>query len=266
MQALAFNSVTRIMRFRELVGMLVARDLKVRYKRSVLGMFWSLLNPLLQMAVYSFVFSTIMKVGTPAYPLFLLSGLLPWALFSTAVGMSAGCLIANASLIRKVAVPQAVYPLALVGSKLVDLLLSLIPLTLMALYFGRPPSVSWLYLPVAIVFILLFTTGVSLAISSLTVFFRDVKHLIDIFLQIWFYLTPIIYTYDALSRIGNRWVSLGLRANPITPIVRCFQLCLYDGRFPDVATTGAAALSAVAALALGLTLFVGAESRHIHYL
>ena len=253
-------------RFRELVGMLVARDLKVRYKRSVLGMFWSLLNPLLQMAVYSFVFSTIMKVGTAAYPLFLLSGLLPWTLFSTSVGMSAGCLIANASLIRKVAVPQAVYPLSLVGSKLVDLLLSLVPLTLMAVWFHRPPSASWLFLPVAIAFMALFTAGVSFAISSLTVFFRDVKHLIDIFLQIWFYLTPVIYTYESLSHLGSRWFALALKANPATPIVRCFQMSLYEGRFPDPRTVGVAAFFSLGSLVVGLSLFLRAEPRHIHYL
>jgi ABC-type polysaccharide/polyol phosphate export permease len=262
----AANPVARLMRFRELIGMLVARDLKVRYKRSVLGMFWSLLNPLLQMGVYSFVFSTIMKVGTEAYPLFLLSGLLPWTLFSTSVGMSAGCLIANASLIRKVSVPQAVYPLALVGSKLVDLSLSLIPLTLMAFWFGRPPSASWIFLPPAILFMAMFTAGVSFAISSLTVFFRDVKHLIDIFLQIWFYLTPIIYPYESLARIDSPWVSIGLKANPATAIVRCFQVCIYEGRFPDAATVGLAAVVSFTALFFGLALFVRAEPRHIHYL
>jgi ABC-type polysaccharide/polyol phosphate export permease len=260
------SALKDVYRFRELVGMLVARDLKVRYKRSVLGMLWSLLNPLLQMAVYSFVFSTIMRVGVPAYPVFLLAGLLPWTLFATSVSMAAGCLLANASLIRKVAVPQAVYPLALVGSKLVDLLLSLIPLTLIAIWFHRPPTASWLFLPFAIVAVVCFSAGVSFAISSLTVFFRDIKHLVDIVLQVWFYLTPVIYTYDQIDHIGNRLISLALRINPATPIVRCFQLCLYDGRFPDPATAALAMLCGFGTLLFGLAIFLRDEPRHILYL
>jgi ABC-type polysaccharide/polyol phosphate export permease len=260
------RSLRSVYRFRELVALLVSRDLKVRYKRSALGMLWSLLNPLLQMAVYSFVFSVIMKVGIAAYPIFLLAGLLPWTLFSTSVSMAAGCLIANASLIRKVAVPQAVYPLALVGSKLVDLLLSIVPLTLIAIWLGRPPSLSWLFLPVAILAVVAFSVGVSLAISSLTVFFRDIKHLIDILLQVWFYLTPVLYTYESIGHLGNRWVTLALRINPAAPIVRCFQICLYEGRFPDPATTGAALLWAFGTLFLGYLLFLRDEPRHILYL
>jgi lipopolysaccharide transport system permease protein len=259
-------ALAEVLRFRELIAMLVARDLKVRYKRSVLGMLWSLLNPLLQMVVYSFVFSTIMRLGVAAYPIFLLSGLLPWTMFSTSVSLAAGCLLSNASLIRKVAVPQLVYPLALVGSKLVDLLLSLIPLILLAIFYGRPPGLSWLFLPVAIVFVAAFSAGISFLVSSLTVFFRDMKHLIDIFLQIWFYLTPVIYTYDQLTHIGQPWVLLALRLNPATPIVRCFQQCLYEGRFPPASTIGLAAASATVVLVAGLTLFLRAEPRHIHYL
>jgi ABC-type polysaccharide/polyol phosphate export permease len=260
------TALGQIYRYRELVAMLVTRDLKVRYKRSILGMFWSLLNPLLQMAVYSFVFSTIMRVGIPAYPVFLLSGLLPWTLFATSVSMAAGCLIANASLIRKVAVPQAVYPLALVGSKLVDLLLSLVPLTLIAIWLGRPPSLSWLFLPVAILAVAAFAAGVSLLVSSLTVFFRDIKHLIDILLQVWFYLTPVIYTYESLGNLPNRWIATALRINPAAPIVRCFQICLYEGRFPDATTAAVALLFGFGTLLLGLLVFLRDEPRHILYL
>jgi ABC-type polysaccharide/polyol phosphate export permease len=260
------TALGQVYRYRELVAMLVARDLKVRYKRSVLGMLWSLLNPLLQMAVYSFVFSIIMRVGIPDYPIFLLAGLLPWTLFSTSVSMAAGCLIANASLIRKVAVPQAVYPLALVGSKLVDLLLSLVPLTLISFWFGRPPTLSWLYLPIAILTVATFAAGVCFLVSSLTVFFRDIKHLIDIFLQVWFYLTPVIYTYESLGNLRNRWILMALRINPVAPIVRCFQICLYEGRFPDASTVGLSLFFAFGTLLLGLFVFLRDEPRHILYL
>lgn len=259
-------ALSQLYRFRELVGMLVARDLKVRYKRSVLGMFWSLLNPLMQMAVYSFVFSTVLKVGTEAYPVFLLSGLLPWGLFVGSVSGSAGSLLSNAGLIRKVQVPQAVYPLSIVGSKFVDLALSLIPLTLLSFYYGKYPAPSWLFVLPAAVFMLALSAGFSLAISSLTVFFRDTKHLIDIVLQIWFYLTPILYPYDALERIPNRLIPYLLKANPATPVIRCFQTAIYEGRFPDTHTVALAALYSFGALFLGMFAFLRVEHRHIHYL
>jgi ABC-type polysaccharide/polyol phosphate export permease len=258
------RSFGEIYRFRELVMLLVGRDLKVRYKRSILGMFWTLLNPLLQMCVYTLVFSTIMKIGMPAYPVFLLSGILPWGLVSVATTASASSLLVNQGLIRKVAVPQAVYPLSVVGSKLVDLILSMIPLMVLAVLLGRPPGLSWLALPVAILAVTAFTAGLSLLFSSLTVFFRDVRHLIDILFQVWFYLTPVIYPQEYLEKLPIRALRVILSLNPAAPIVRCFQQIVYEGRFPEPRTLGLALAFAALTLALGLIVFLRSEHRHIH--
>jgi ABC-type polysaccharide/polyol phosphate export permease len=259
------NRIAQVYKFRELIALLVGRDLKVRYKRSVLGMFWTLLNPLLQMAVYSLVFSTIMKIGMPAYPVFLLSGLLPWSLISVATTSSAHSLLNNQGLIRKVAVPQAVYPIAVVGSKLVDLLFSMVPLAIIAALVGRRPGLSWLALPLALVFCTLFSAGLSLLFSSLTVFFRDIRHLIDILFQIWFYLTPVIYPYELLEKLPHPSIRLLLGLNPAAPIVRMFQTMVYEGRFPDAATIGAAAAAAALSMGIGSYIFLRCEHRHIHY-
>src|SRR5699024_9753953 len=153
--------------------------------RSVLGMGWTLLNPLLQMLVYTLVFSTIMKVGVPEFPVFLLSGLLPWTLVSVSITGSAHCLLTNQGLIRTLAVPQMVYPLAVVASKLVDLLFSLVPLALLAAALGRTPGPAWLCLVPGLALAALFSTGLALLFSSLTVFFRDMRHLVDILIQVW---------------------------------------------------------------------------------
>lgn len=257
--------MAELWRFRDLIALLVQRDLKVRYKRSVLGMGWTLLNPLLQMIVYTLVFSTIMRVDVPQFPIFLLSGLLPWTLISVSITGSAHTLLTNQGLIRKVAVPQMVYPLSVVASKLVDLLLSLVPFTVLAVALGRPPNLAWIYLLPAVALATLFSAGLALLFSSLTVFYRDMRHLTDILIQVWFYLTPVLYPHAYLEKLpypSLRWV---LTANPATPIVRCFQLALYERAPPDAALLGTAALSALLVLALGVLVFTQREAEHIHH-
>ena len=251
MTALA-KPVSDLWRFRELVALLVQRDLKVRYKRSMLGMGWTLLNPMLQMIVYTLVFSTIMKVGVPRFPVFLLAGLLPWTLISVSITGSAHCLLNNQGLIRKVAVPQMVYPLSVVASKLVDFLLSLFPFAVLAIALGRPPNATWLYLLPALVLV--------------TVFYRDMRHLIDILIQVWFYVTPVLYPLEFLEKVPYPWMRWVLLANPATPVIRCFQLPLYEGRAPSAALLGEAALSTVLVLVLGVTFFLRHEDEHIHFI
>lgn len=253
-------------RFRGLVALLVWRDLKVRYKRSVLGMLWTLLNPLLQMAVYTVVFSQMLHVGVPGFPVFLLAGLLPWTLVSVSATGASMSLLANQALIRKVAVPQAVYPLAIVGSKLVDVAISIVPLAAVAAVLGRPPDASWLLLVPAVAIAAAFAAGLSLVFASLTVFFRDVRHLIDILFQLWFYATPILYPPEALNAIHHPAIRWALAANPMTPIVRLFQAAAYEGRAPPSGTIAAAAAIAVASLAAGWIAFERMEPRHIHWI
>jgi lipopolysaccharide transport system permease protein len=264
MPTLSLSPLTDVLRFRELVRLLVQRDLKVRYKRSVLGMLWTLLNPLLQMLVYTVVFSRIMRVDVSNYPVFLLAGLLPWTFFAVGTTGSAFSLLNNQALIRKVAVPQAVYPLSVVASKLVDLALSLVPLAIIAFATGLRPGFSWLFLPVAVAVAAIFTTGLALVFSSMTVFFRDMRHLIDILFQVWFYLTPVLYPPSFLERIDGRLAAL-FALNPATPIVRMFQVVIYEQRFPDATTVALACLFAVGALLIGAAVFKRTEPLHIHH-
>jgi lipopolysaccharide transport system permease protein len=259
------TGLAQLLRFRELMALLVARDLKVRYKRSTLGMLWTLLNPLLQMVVYTLVFSRIMRIGVPQFPVFLLAGLLPWTLVSVSATSSALSLLNNQGLIRKIAVPQAVYPLSIVGSKIVDMVVSLVPLALLAALLGRPPGPSWVLLAPAVVLAACFAAGLSLLFSSMTVFFRDVRHLIDILFQIWFYVTPIIYPHEFLEKLGSPLLRTVLSLNPATPIIRWFQMVVYEGRPPDLRIAALATLSAAVALVLGYAVFQRLEDEHIHY-
>jgi ABC-type polysaccharide/polyol phosphate export permease len=262
--AAALRPISALYRARELLALLVARDLKSRYKRSVLGMFWTLLGPLLQMAVYTLVFTAIVRIRVPAYAVFVLSGLLPWMLLSGATLSSTHALLANQHLIRKVAVPQAVYPLALVGGKTLDLLLSLAPLALVATLQGRPPSASWLFLPVAIVVAVAFTAGLSLLAASLTVFFRDLRHLAEVGFQVWLYVTPILYPRSFLDALDPR-LRLLLAANPAAPIVRLFQAPIHEGQLPATGEVAGAVAAAALALGIGLVTFVRSEDRHLHW-
>ncbi len=260
------RAVADLWRFRGLLVLLVQRDLKVRYKRSVLGMFWTLLNPLLQMGVYTLVFSTILRIGVPGYPLFVLAGLLPWSLISTGTVAASMSLLGNQSLIRKVAVPQAVYPLAVVGSKLTDATLSIPALAALAIVVGRPPGASWAWLPVALTLAALFTAGLALLLSSLTVFFRDLRHLVELLFQVWFYLTPVFYPASFLEKLSLGPVRAALAANPAAPIVRLFHETVYEGRAPAPSTLALAALSAAISLLVGLTVFQRCEAGHVHNL
>lgn len=259
------GSVADLFRFRELVALLVRRDLKVRYKRSVLGMLWTLLNPLLQMVVYTLVFSTIMKVEVRGYPVFLLSGLLPWTFIAVATTGSAFSLLNNQALIRKVAVPQAVYPIALVGSKLVDLLLSMVPLTALSIALKIYPDFHWLWMVPSMIAATAFTMGLSLVFSSLTVFFRDIRHLIDILFQVWFYVTPVIYPQSYLEKLPYPIVRKLLACNPAAPIVRCFQAAIYERRTPEPSLMFVALLCGFLSLLVGHALFERVQDRHIHY-
>ena len=228
-------------------------------------MLWTLLSPLLQMLVYTLVFSRIMRIGVPQFPVFLLAGLLPWTLISVSATSSALSLLSNQSLIRKIAVPQAVYPLSIVGSKLVDMLVSLVPLALLRRCSAARRGPSWLLLLPAVALAAASLPGSSLLFSSMTVFFRDIRHLIDILFQIWFYVTPIIYPHEFLEKLGTRCCGRCLSLNPATPIIRWFQMVVYEGRAPDPARLRSRALSALAALVLGFAVFQRLEDEHIHY-
>lgn len=156
------------------------------------------------------------------------------------------------------------YPLALVGGKALDLVLSLLPLAVVAALQERPPSLAWLFLPVAVVLAVAFTAGLSLLAASLTVFFRDLRHLADVGFQVWFYLTPILYPVSFVEKLDPR-LRLVLAANPATPLVRMFQAPIHEGRLPGAGEVAAAAAAAALALGLGLFAFVRFEDRHLHW-
>lgn len=226
------DQVREVLRYRELLGGLVVRDLKVKYRGSALGFLWSLLMPLLQLGVFYLAFDVFLGSGIPAFPVFLLSGLLVWNLFSAAIAGAAGSVVGNAGLVNKVYFPRLVLPLSAVGSAVVHFFLQSMTLLVAISLVGYHPHWSelWALVP-ALLAVLSLATGLAIWLSATNVRVRDTQHLIDIGLQAWFWVTPIVFQYQLVyDRIAAResipnWLPL---LNPVTPIVLLFQRVVHN--------------------------------------
>jgi ABC-type polysaccharide/polyol phosphate export permease len=242
-------NLARLFRYRGLIQSLVARELKARYRGSVLGFFWSFVNPLLLLGVYSFVFATIMK-GDPndtsrpePYAVFMFCGILPWTWFSTSMLEASNSLIAGGNLIKKVLFPAEVLPIVSVLANMVHFFLGLPILLGFMLWKGHLPhfpAVAWF--PVIVLVQLVFTVACVLVLSALTVHFRDLKDLLANVLTLWFFATPIIYSYkiDAVKEYLNLF-----RLNPMYHVIVAYQESLFWTEFGhySVLTLGAASLA-----------------------
>ena len=252
--------IARLWRFRGLVATLTARELKARYRGSLLGFFWSLANPLLLLAVYSVVFGWIFRPrseGAEPYAVFLLSGLFPWIWLSTSLLDGTVSLSANAGLLRKAVFPAEVLPLVATLASLAHFLLAL-PILLGALLVSRLLGYDvggWtvVLLPSAIALQLPFAAGIALALAALNVHFKDVRDLLQNLLTLLFFLTPILYPLAAVREL--RALSLVLAANPVTPFVRLYQELLFFGRVPGPELWLQAAGIALIAWGAGTWLF-----------
>jgi ABC-2 type transport system permease protein len=226
---------------REVLGNLTRKELKVKYAASVLGAVWSLLNPLVYLAVFTFV-TTVLGTNIPNYPVYLLSGLLAWNLFSAAVASGARSVIENANLVKKIAFPREILPLSAIGVALVDFVLQMGVLLLFMLVTGyglRVPELAML--PLAVLALISFTTMLTLLVSSMNVRYRDVGHLLTIALLVWFWVTPIVYASGLVQgELESRDVfGAGLELvywlNPLTPVVEGMHRALYDtAGSPDI--------------------------------
>jgi lipopolysaccharide transport system permease protein len=247
-----------IARHRDLLILLVQKDLKVKYKGTALGFFWSLLNPLLLMVVYSVVFSVLVRFQIERYPVFLLSGLLPWNAFVATITSASTSLVANANLVRRVRFPLEFLPLTSVLSGLVNLVLSLAILLVFALLFRQPLGAPLIMLPLLLVIQLVFTTGVCLVLSALLVYFRDLEYLVGIGLTALFFLTPIIYP---LSAVGGNRLAIILKLNPMTWLITSYQSIWHDNAWPKPSYLVAFAAMSLLVLLLGRFVFRRLQGR-----
>lgn len=245
------NSVSEIVEYRSLLRDLVARDLKVRYKRSALGIVWTMLNPLLMMIVFTIVFGQVFKVPIEHFTIYFLSSFLLWNFVSQATSWSSACFLGYAPLIKKIYVPRAVFVLATVLSGLVNLVLSLVPLALIMFFMGHPFSPALVFLPVAILLATVFALGLSLFLAPLCVMFNDMLQLYAVWLLAWMYLTPIVYP---LSMVPEEWRPI-VALNPMTSLVAVFRAPIYMGTMPAMPDILAASVAATVSLLIGWVVF-----------
>jgi homopolymeric O-antigen transport system permease protein len=244
-------------RYRDLVLTLVARELKVRYRRSVIGFLWTMLQPLLMMLVFYLVFSELFRFNMPHYPVYALAGILFWNFFSQSIVASMNSLRGNALLLQKLPVPKAVFPLATVISGVVNLVFALVPTLIIVILFEHRLSPALLFLPVSILLAALFTLGAGLLLSPLAVFFSDVVELIGVLLMVLMYLTPIFYPM-AILPAKVRWI---VRFNPLRSILEVFRDPIQQGKVPPVEHLAVCVVIAAAALLIGGLAFRRSSDR-----
>jgi ABC-2 type transport system permease protein len=225
----AAGRIRDLWRSRELLTSMVRKELKVKYKNSALGFFWSLLNPAMYLVVFTLVFQVFLKNGIPRFGIFLLSGLLVWNLFSVGLGGATGAVTGNGHLINRVSFPREVLPIASVGAALVHFFLQMIVLAIALAAFRH--HVSWEYVPlllVALVALLIVTCALSIGLAAVNVFARDTQHLLELVLLAWFWMTPVVYQFPTVANKfhAHPWLRI-LRFNPVLPIVLTFQRGLY---------------------------------------
>jgi ABC-2 type transport system permease protein len=218
---------------REILVNLVRKELKVRYATSALGVIWSMLNPLLYLAVFGIVFGFFLKSGVPDFPVFLLSGIVAWTLFATAIGQSTVSIVGNANLVSKVAFPREILPLATIGAALVNFGFQLVVLLAFTLLIGHGIGTGLILLPLAFVVLMIFTTALGLLVAAFNVRYRDTQHLVELGLLAWFWLTPIVYQAGIIAdRFKDRPALFNVYLiNPLTDIVLGFQRAVYGQHF-----------------------------------
>jgi ABC-2 type transport system permease protein len=224
----ALRRARSVWEYRELLGNLVRKELQVKYKNSALGFAWSLLNPALYLVVFYVVFEVILRSGIPDFAIFLLAGLLPWTLFSSAVAAATSSIVSNSALVNKVWFPREVLPLAAIGAAFVNYLLQTLVLVGALIVFRYAPSAEYsVVLIPALVALLVLLGALALALAAVNVYVRDAQHLVELLLLAWFWFTPIIYPYQYVSDRLGRWTGLFL-LNPLVSIVIAFQRAIYN--------------------------------------
>jgi homopolymeric O-antigen transport system permease protein len=240
-----------IYRYRDLVVTLIARELTVRYKRSTIGFVWTMLQPMLMMAVLTIVFSTIFRFQVPNYAVYVLAGVLFWNFFSQSIISSMNSLRGNAGLLKKLPVPHAVFPIATVAAGVVNLVLALIPLLILLKLTHHPLAPSLLFLPVSVAIAALFTLGAGLLLSPLAVFFYDVVEVVGVLMMLAMYATPVFYPMSIVPE-KYHWI---VRFNPIRSILEVFRDPIFYSKVPPISHLTVAVGVAVLSFVLGYWSF-----------
>jgi ABC-2 type transport system permease protein len=255
------GSIINFMKYRFLLNELVVREIKLKYKRSILGILWSVLNPLLMMLILSVIFSELFRVDIPNFLVYYLTGFLLFSFMQEATSGALYSIFGNAGLINKVYIPKYIFPIAKTASAFVNFMFSLIALAIVASSTGVSPSLSLLMAPVLFAVFFVFVLGLSLVFGTYAVFFRDLIHFHSILMLMWMYITPIIYPEKILA-VKFHWL---LAVNPLYYFVRYFRLIVLDGKFPSLEHNLWCLGISMMSFLVGLAVFKRNQDRFAHY-
>jgi len=245
------EELLEVWRYRDLLAQLIERNIKVRYKRSVLGLAWTMLNPLLMMAILSIVFSNLFRITLEHYAVYVLSALVLWNFFAQATLMAASELAWGNSLLQGIYVPRTIFSISAVGTGLINLLFALVPLAVIVVIVGVPLRPALIFLPISILLTTMFTLGVGLVLSVLAASFSDVVDIYQVALTAWLYLTPIIYPKEIVPP-QLHWFFL---LNPMYYFLEIFREPIYSGTLPTFEIIASASLLACSMLLIGWWFF-----------
>lgn len=246
------NTLKELYAYREMIFSLVRRDLNGRYKGSTLGFLWTFINPLLQLGVYTMVFSVIMRSGIEDYYLFLFVALIPWIFFNTSLSGGSSCIWSQKEMVKKIYFPREVLPIAFVTSQFVNMLLSFLVIFAVLIVSGKGLNpIALLYLPIIMVVEYILSLSVALISSAITVYLRDVEYILGIVTMAWQFLTPVMYSVDAVPEEFRTIFNL----NPMTPIIVAYRDILYYKKAPELETLAHAWFLGLALLLIGLVTF-----------
>lgn len=246
------SRLSEVLRYRDLCLNLVSRDLKVRYRNSVLGFFWSLLNPLLMTSVFYLVFNVLLRSQIRMFPVFILCGILPWNWCSSSLIGSVNSIVGNGHLIKKVYFPRELLPASVVISNMVNFIMALPVLFSLMFVFGAPFTSLILLLPVLVLIQTMFLLGLSFLLSTINVFFRDSEVILEVLLLGWFFLTPIFYRIEDLT---SDWSRVMYILNPMASIISTYRLILYQGGTPAFDFLLRTAATSLIVLLIGYWIF-----------
>lgn len=255
--------VNTFLRYKYLLENLISRDLKVKYRRSVLGILWSMLNPILMMLILNAVFSRVFRYSVENFPLYLITGQLLFSFFNEATSSAIFSVVDASALIKKVYIPKYIFPLEKTMFAFVNLLFSMVAIVVMLFMFRIPFSLTMLLFPIPFLMLLGFTLGFGMLISAYCVFFRDLKHLYSVLLTAWMYMTPIIYPLEAL---GDGFIYKIVMLNPLTWYVTYFRNVMIYGLMPTLEINLVCLGYAVFFLFFGVLAFYKKQDKFILYI
>ncbi|GEA30414.1 MULTISPECIES: ABC transporter permease [Clostridium] len=245
------NSLKELYNYREMLFSLVRKDLRTRYKGSVLGFLWTFLNPLLQLCVYTIVFSVILRSDVPKYYIHLFVALVPWLFFATSIQGSSASIIGSKDLIKKIYFPRIIIPISVVNAAFMNMLFTMIVVFFALIFSGIGFSWYILLLPIIMILEYLLALGLSFIFSALDVYFRDLEHILGIVIMVWMYLTPVLYGIDM---IPDNFKPI-FKINPMTPIVVAFRDILYYKQMPDFSNMWIILAWSIALIVIGYVVF-----------